>query len=321
MIEATERPLVTFVIFAYNQERFIREAIEGAFAQTYEPLEIILSDDCSSDRTFEIMQEMANEYKGPHDLVLNRNSVNLGFVPHIDRVMDLASGHLIIENAGDDVSMPGRTEALAKIWMQAPEEVMLVHSPVKLIDNNSEVIGRFTSPQNVLDAPTTFTIGTGTHILGASMGWSRKLFETFGPLGSGITVEDTIIPFRASLLGRIEYFPKELLKWRVGGASTVTSGRGTAYEYMYGKFHRTRKWRNENALYILDRFRDIPYPDKKQVEACCRKRAEILKFTVDLAESTLGHRWIMLPRAVYLALRHRHARPIKRWVQYTRSQD
>ena len=35
---ATDRPLVTFALFAYNQEDYIREAVEGAFAQTYEPL-------------------------------------------------------------------------------------------------------------------------------------------------------------------------------------------------------------------------------------------------------------------------------------------
>jgi len=43
----TDRPLVTFALLAYNQEEFIREAVEGAFALTYEQLEIILSDDCS----------------------------------------------------------------------------------------------------------------------------------------------------------------------------------------------------------------------------------------------------------------------------------
>ncbi len=37
----TDRPLVTFAISAYNQEKFIHEAVEVAFAQTYEPLEII----------------------------------------------------------------------------------------------------------------------------------------------------------------------------------------------------------------------------------------------------------------------------------------
>lgn len=56
-----DRPLVTFALIAYDQERFIREAVEGAFSQTYSPLEIILSDDCSSDRTFEIIKDVAAE--------------------------------------------------------------------------------------------------------------------------------------------------------------------------------------------------------------------------------------------------------------------
>ena len=69
----SDRPLVTFALFAYNQEKYIREAIEGAFAQTYEPLEIILSDDCSVDRTFEIMTEMVVNYRGKHCIKLNKN--------------------------------------------------------------------------------------------------------------------------------------------------------------------------------------------------------------------------------------------------------
>ena len=68
-----ERPLVTFALFAYNQEKYIREAVEGTLAQVYDPLQIILSDGCSSDRTFEIIQEIAASYAEPHRLILNRN--------------------------------------------------------------------------------------------------------------------------------------------------------------------------------------------------------------------------------------------------------
>jgi cellulose synthase/poly-beta-1,6-N-acetylglucosamine synthase-like glycosyltransferase len=62
-------PLITLFVYAFNHEKFIREAVEGAFAQTYNPLEIILSDDCSTDRTYEIMQEMAERYSGPHKVI------------------------------------------------------------------------------------------------------------------------------------------------------------------------------------------------------------------------------------------------------------
>jgi glycosyltransferase involved in cell wall biosynthesis len=49
-----ERPLITFALFAYNQEQFIAEAVQGALSQTYSPLEIILSD-WSADSTFHVM--------------------------------------------------------------------------------------------------------------------------------------------------------------------------------------------------------------------------------------------------------------------------
>ena len=40
-----DRPLVTFFLFAYNQEKYIEEACRAALAQTYSPLEIIFSED------------------------------------------------------------------------------------------------------------------------------------------------------------------------------------------------------------------------------------------------------------------------------------
>ena len=96
-----EKPLVTFALFAYNQEQFIREAVEGAFAQTYEPLEIILSDDCSTDRTFEIMQVMAAKYKGPHQVQVRKNEKNLGLADHINEVVKVTHGQVVVVAAGD----------------------------------------------------------------------------------------------------------------------------------------------------------------------------------------------------------------------------
>ena len=57
--EHPDRPLVSFFVTAYRQEHLVRAAIEGAFAQTWQPLEILLSDDCSPDGTWRVMQEMA----------------------------------------------------------------------------------------------------------------------------------------------------------------------------------------------------------------------------------------------------------------------
>lgn len=112
-IPTEDRPLVTFALFAYNQEQFIREAVKGALAQTYSPLEIILSDDCSSDNTFAIMKEMASAYNGVHCIRVIKHQKNLGLVNHLLLIAKLASGRYLIPAAGDDISYPNRAQALS----------------------------------------------------------------------------------------------------------------------------------------------------------------------------------------------------------------
>lgn len=132
-----ERPLVTFALFAYNQEKYIREAVEGAFAQTYEPLEIILSDDCSTDRTFEIMEEMAAAYSGPHSIKVRRSPKNRGLGLHISDVAVLVSGELVVVGAGDDISLPERTAALVELMQREGAE--FAESNCNIMTDNGEI--------------------------------------------------------------------------------------------------------------------------------------------------------------------------------------
>ena len=67
-----ELPSISIILTGHNEEYCIGDAIRSVFGQDYEgPVEIILSDDGSSDGTFAVMQEMAAEYRGPHRVVLN----------------------------------------------------------------------------------------------------------------------------------------------------------------------------------------------------------------------------------------------------------
>ena len=135
---APRAPLVTFALFAYNQEKFIREAVEGAFAQTYEPLEIILSDDCSTDRTFEIMQEMAAAYHGPHRVRAVQTPHNLGVVQHVLLRGREAAGDIVVLAAGDDISLPERVTRHVPCYADA--KVWAVCTGFHLIDENGSVI-------------------------------------------------------------------------------------------------------------------------------------------------------------------------------------
>ena len=138
-------PLLTFAVGAYNHENFIREAVAGAFARTYSPLEIILSDDCSHDRTFEIMQEMAAGYRGPHKIILNRNPTNLGICGHANRLFDLTNGEWLVGSAGDDASLPERTTTLFNACRASGNDVYSIYSDAIVIDANGNRTGNWFS--------------------------------------------------------------------------------------------------------------------------------------------------------------------------------
>jgi glycosyltransferase involved in cell wall biosynthesis len=208
---------VTFALFAYNQEQYIREAVLGAFSQTYEPLEIILSDDCSTDRTYEIMSEMAREYRGPHRVVLNRNDRNLGISSHVRHIHKASHGELVVHAAGDDISLPRRTAQLVSCFLTAAVRPMLISSLVECIDRSGEVVCISRSALN----------NDVSHHHGATFAVNRCLIDRFNDPIPGITAEDSVLVFRARLLGSIEQVNDTLVSYRLHDKNS--SGREYGY--------------------------------------------------------------------------------------------
>jgi glycosyltransferase involved in cell wall biosynthesis len=210
-----ERPLITFALFAFNQEKYIKEAVQSAFLQTYSPLEIILSDDCSTDSTYTIMEQLLSRYSGPHKVILNRNIKNLGLIEHVNLINKLSRGDLIIAAAGDDISFPERTSITASIFI-AKNKPMLIHGRAIGIDKQ----GKFTGDYFPDDAPIKYiSAGESYHLLalyvGATGAWNRNLAIKYGPIVERDTYEDLVIGFRAALEGKICFIDQNLIKYRI----------------------------------------------------------------------------------------------------------
>jgi len=211
------KPLVTFALIAYNQENYIREAVEGAFAQTYSPLEIILSDDCSTDRTFAIMQEMAAAYSGPHSIRLRRPERNLGLAAGVSQVSEMANGKLVVVAAGDDMSRPERTSKLVAAWIGNGCRSGSLYSrfSVKQASGNVEANPRVDGFTRSLSDRNIDMLNDFSGLSGCAQAWTRDIFELFGPIDNRIIHEDVIIPLRALLIGTITYVPDDLLIYRI----------------------------------------------------------------------------------------------------------
>lgn len=220
---------VSLVIMAWSQEALLPEVIAAAFAQTYQPLEIILSDDASPDGSFRVMEEMAAAYRGPHLVRLNRNPQNLGLIGHVNRVFELSTGALVVYNAGDDISEPDRVARLYAAF--AKDRPALVHSNVTDMDGNGVALPRQktrTRHTELAAMSLTELATTRNNCIGASCAWSPALFTVFGPITEPGLFEDRVLYFRARLLGAVAYVEDRLLRYRRGTGLSFDRGEGAA---------------------------------------------------------------------------------------------
>lgn len=294
--DSAQRPIVTFAVFAFNQEGFIRDAIEGALAQTYSPLEIILSDDCSSDRTFEIMRDMAAAYKGPHRVIARQNPINLMTAQHVQSVANVMSGELMVIAAGDDISLPERVERLVDLWEKTGRQAVALHSQANLIAEDGTELNRVALPrvQSGVRVDMDWYLREELNpLLSPAAAYARCLFTDFPPIIGGSLIEDGPLVIRGFLKGEFLCVDEPLLRQR-----QVNESSGTGYNCenlgRWNRFVRSKIISNFNKL------QDIPYGNvtKAQMDLIAKRTRSDIRglsrcvFSDTIAKSFLGRIWI-----------------------------
>jgi hypothetical protein len=208
-------PLATFVLYAYNEEKYIREAIQSAFAQTYSPLEIVLSDDGSPDCTWAIIQEMAAAYRGPHEIILNHNATNIGIGSQLNAAWRKSRGELLVLANADDVSEPKRVERIVEAWLSQGKRAAAICSSLAVVGPDGVPTGRvmrFDPDFRDLALATRNRFG-GPGAAGLAI--RRDCFDRFGELMNGLILEDGPLNLRATLLGEWQVLDEPLVRYRV----------------------------------------------------------------------------------------------------------
>ena len=212
-------PLVSMLLIAYRQADSVGAAIAGALAQTYSPLEIVISDDASGDGTWAAIQAAVAAYAGPHRLVLNQNPVNLGIGAHLSKLVALSTGELLFVTAGDDVSLPQRCARTVEAWLAQGRRPDLIASALVDIDTQGAGHGLIQPADLSRWQSAADWIARPPHVIGAGQAWTRRLFERFGPLPTGTVAEDLILVFRAIVSGGAITLTEPLVQYRRGGLS------------------------------------------------------------------------------------------------------
>jgi glycosyltransferase involved in cell wall biosynthesis len=171
-----EHPLVSVVVATYNGAEFIRQQLDSIIGQTYPNIEVLVVDDCSTDGTWDILQEYAAKHS---NFIVIRNEKNIGYVKNFEKGMLLAKGEFICPSDQDDVWHPEKTALLIK----EREDHAIIYCNSELIDSSGKSMGKKLSEIKRLvdfDDPLNYVIGGSAP--GHAMLVTREVIRNAAPL-------------------------------------------------------------------------------------------------------------------------------------------
>jgi glycosyltransferase involved in cell wall biosynthesis len=133
--------LISVIISTYNHASFIKTTIESVLNQTHKELEIIISDDSSSDGTQNILKDYSKTY--PTLIKLSLSKKNLGIPSNLNNGLRLASGEFIAWLGGDDIMFPQKLENQIRLMNNNRNCVLCHHDAIVFQSDPYKEIGLF----------------------------------------------------------------------------------------------------------------------------------------------------------------------------------
>lgn len=136
-IEMKKEPLISIIMGIYNCEETLKESIESIINQTYSNWELIMCDDNSTDKTYEIAKKFKEKLK--NKIILIKNKENIGLAGSLNHCLKYVNGEYIARQDGDDISLSDRLEKQIRFLMENPKYDLVGTSMISF--NNKGIIG------------------------------------------------------------------------------------------------------------------------------------------------------------------------------------
>ena len=227
-------PKLSYVLLSHNREKYIRAAIESAFAQDYEgELEYIFSDDCSTDRTFEIIKECVAAYKGNRRVVVTQTPRNLHLAGNTNHAVQFVESDWIVRADDDDYSSIDRCSLIGKAISDYPAARYVTTGVTHFRDDNDNAV-RKTAYLPRTTKPVFQETCISTHSISETAfrpdvlsykAWHMEVFREFGPLPlDAYYVDDLTCFYRASVLGTGVHIPNCVAVFMRDGSCNMSRG-------------------------------------------------------------------------------------------------
>jgi len=254
---AMNNPLVSIVVVTYNSSKYVLETLESVKKQTYQNIELVVTDDCSKDNTVEIIKDWVDKNKERFVRThLVEASANSGVTGNCNRGCNASQGEYIKTIAGDDIL---EVEAVTEFmkYVNANKSVSLIYAQVTLINEKSEIT-EFVNPKIVRKRLTFNKEFQSNMVHAPGIFFSRAIYDKVNGFDENLKLED--IDYYLKILdqgGIIEYMEKPVAFYRIHSQSLSQDYNLMLQEHVktLDKYRKRKhyKWNyikfTENALF------------------------------------------------------------------------
>jgi glycosyltransferase involved in cell wall biosynthesis len=203
---------VSFIIAAFNEQKYLRECIESCLQQEHVSVEVCVTDDGSTDDTWNVIESFKDDYR----VKGHRFAKNKGKVSAFNQSFKMASGDYIALIGADDLCEPHR--ALEQVQFVESEKLDLCWSAFSHIDGQGQPMNK----EHIFNQnPGRRDILIDNFIPGNTVFFNRKLSKVVFPIPEQLKFEDWWIAFHGIYHFRYRFLNKKLVRYRLHDQNTV----------------------------------------------------------------------------------------------------
>lgn len=230
--------MVSVVMCTYNGERFVREQIESILHQTVGVNEILIYDDHSTDKTFEIIS--AYQHQFPELVKIHQQAINRGVVKNFEQAIQQATGDIIFLADQDDIWYPYKVQVMLD-YFNSNAHACLVFTDGDLMDEtgnslhktlweawnfNKQLQERWRNNDLAFDD----LVRGKNNVTGATLAFRSILKEHILPFRTiAVYFHDAWLALYAAKQNGLFFLEQPLIQYRVHAKQLVGIGNGISY--------------------------------------------------------------------------------------------
>ncbi len=248
-----ENPLVSIIVITYNSSKYVLETLDSAKAQTYPNVELIISDDCSTDDTVKVCREWLRI----NNFIFKRTELfvapeNLGISGNCNNGLKYCSGEWVKLIAGDDKLLPECISSYLD-YLQSSKELFLFSYPEIILDHLGEeqrimkeeaYYSKYKFFELTPWGQYKYLIINGLPMSASTFFFNNRELKKLGGFDENYLQEDRPLYMKLTQLGyKLGNVPQKLVQYRIHpeNISTRNKKNTPVNEYWFWRVHKVVK--------------------------------------------------------------------------------